>query len=226
MGNLRFAAPAYPEVNRTHVQRGSEARICPQAAPSWMEESMSSAVSYVTNGSVTSLGSVLLDTRSNEDCLFLDVIAPRKFFNETGKKNSKKAPVRDSPENTNIRFWMLTLTKVLVWIYGGGYTSGSKSGQNSGSPNGLLHRGDSNFIYVTLNYRIGALGFLSGPTLQRSGVANAGLWDQRFALEWIQRNIHLFGGDPDQVTVMGESAGGGSILHQITVRSFCLQYIL
>ncbi|KAK4862604.1 hypothetical protein LT330_002737 [Penicillium expansum] len=197
VGSLRFAAPSYPEVNRTQVQTGAEARICPQAVPSWMEDSMSSAISYVTNGSVTSLGFVLLDTRASEDCLFLDVVVPKKIFNDTGKKHAKKAPV-------------------LVWIYGGGYTSGSKSGQNSGSPNGLLQRGDSNFIYVTLNYRLGALGFLSGPTLQRSGVANAGLLDQRFALEWIQKNIHLFGGDPDQVTVMGESAGGGSILHQIT----------
>lgn len=112
--------------------------------------------------------------------------------------------------------------KVLVWIYGGGYTSGSKAGQNSGSPAGLLRRGDGNFIYVTINYRIGAFGWLSGPTLQHDGVANAGLWDQRFALEWVQRNIHLFGGDPDRVTVAGESAGGGSILHQITV-SFLLK---
>lgn len=183
---------------------------------------MSSAVSYVTNGRVTSLGSVLLDTRASEDCLFLDVVVPKKIFNDTGKKHAKKAPVCDSPKHTKLRLLILMLTQVLVWIYGGGYTSRSKSGQNSGSPNGLLQRGDSNFIYVTLNYRLGALGFLSGPTLQRSGVANAGLLDQRFALEWIQKNIHLFGGDPYQVTVMGESAGGGSILHQITVRYFAL----
>jgi carboxylesterase type B len=67
-------------------------------------------------------------------------------------------------------------------------------------------------IYVALNYRLGALGFLAGPEVERDGVLNAGLLDQRFALEWVQRYIHLFGGSPDKVTVMGESAGGGSIL--------------
>jgi carboxylesterase type B len=59
-------------------------------------------------------------------------------------------------------------------------------------------------------------GWLGGPTLQSNGTANAGLYDQRLALEWVQQYIHLFGGDPAKVTVMGESAGGGSIFHQIT----------
>ena len=66
------------------------------------------------------------------------------------------------------------------------------------------------------NPQLGAFGWLGGPTFQANATANAGLYDQRLALEWIQTNIHLFGGDPHQVTVMGESAGGGSILLQIT----------
>lgn len=71
-------------------------------------------------------------------------------------------------------------------------------------------------IFVSFNYRLGAFGWLSGPTLQSDGTANAGLYDQRLALQWVQDNIHTFGGDPNRVTVIGESAGGGSILHQIT----------
>lgn len=64
--------------------------------------------------------------------------------------------------------------------------------------------------------QLGALGWLAGPDLQADGTANAGLYDQRLALRWVQKNIHLFGGDPTKVTVFGESAGGGSIMHQIT----------
>jgi hypothetical protein len=96
-------------------------------------------------------------------------------------------------------------------IYGGGYTAGSKGG--SGNPGGLIKasqaRGGNGIIYVAMNYRLGALGWLAGPTLQAAGgVSNAGLYDQRLALEWVQEHIHKFGGDPSRVTVMGESAGG------------------
>lgn len=71
-------------------------------------------------------------------------------------------------------------------------------------------------IYVAMNYRLGAFGFLAGSEVQVDGTANAALYDQRLALEWVQQNIHLFGGDKNRVTVMGQSAGGGSLLHQIT----------
>lgn len=70
--------------------------------------------------------------------------------------------------------------------------------------------------FVALNYRLGAFGWLSGPTFQQNGTANAALYDQRLALEWVQDNIAKFGGDPRRVTVAGESAGASSILHQIT----------
>jgi carboxylesterase type B len=68
-----------------------------------------------------------------------------------------------------------------------------------------------------MNYRLGALGWQAGPSYQaEGGTSNLGLYDQRFALEWVQQYIHLFGGDKNRVTVFGESAGGGSIMHQIT----------
>jgi len=68
---------------------------------------------------------------------------------------------------------------------------------------------------VAFNYRLGTLGFMFGPKFNESGgVANAGLYDQELVLQWIQQNIHLFGGDPTRVTVIGQSAGGGSIIFQ------------
>lgn len=72
-------------------------------------------------------------------------------------------------------------------------------------------------VYVAINYRLGAFGFLSGESFQaEEGVLNAGLYDQRFALQWIQDHIHMFGGDKRRVTVFGESGGGGSIMHHVT----------
>lgn len=110
------------------------------------------------------------------------------------------------------------LNQLLTNMLGGGYTAGSK--ETEGSPSGLLQRSITNcsdgVIYVAMNYRLGALGWLSGPTFQENGTANAALHDQRFALQWVQDNIHLFGGDKNRVTVLGQSAGGGSVLHQVT----------
>jgi len=71
--------------------------------------------------------------------------------------------------------------------------------------------------YVSMNYRLGAFGWLAGSNFDsQGGTPNVGLYDQRFALEWVQSHIAKFGGDPSRVTVFGESAGGGSIMHQIT----------
>ena len=73
-------------------------------------------------------------------------------------------------------------------------------------------------VYVQPNYRLGAFGFLAGPSFTRSPntIPNAGLYDQLFALEWVQKYIQLFGGNKDEVTAMGVSAGSGSIMHLIS----------
>ena len=86
-----------------------------------------------------------------------------------------------------------------------------------GNPSGLIKAsqaaGGDGIIFVEINYRLGAMGWLAGPTLEGSGgVSNAGLYDQRLAIQWVHEHIHLFGGDPNKVTIMGESAGGGSVV--------------
>jgi carboxylesterase type B len=98
-----------------------------------------------------------------------------------------------------------------IRIYGGGYTGGNK--QSQGNPSGLIKAsqkaGGQGIIFVAMNYRLGALGFMAGPSLQAAGgVSNAAFYDQRLAIEWVAKNIHLFGGDPKKITIMGESAGG------------------
>ncbi len=124
-----------------------------------------------------------------EDCLFLNVFAPR------GRGTDRA------------RFG---LRPVMVWIHGGGLTAGE-----SGVFDAARLVGQGDVVVVTINYRLGVLGFLAHPALtaesadQASG--NYGLMDQQEALRWVRRNILLFGGDPSRVTIFGESAGGLSV---------------
>jgi para-nitrobenzyl esterase len=100
---------------------------------------------------------------------------------------------------------------VLVWIHGGAFTIGSGS-QALYDVRPLVRRGDA--VVVTVNYRLGALGFLQLAELageEFAGAANAGLLDQVAALAWVRDNIAAFGGDPASVTIFGESAGGMSV---------------
>ena len=78
-----------------------------------------------------------------------------------------------------------------------------------------MNQSDGNLIWVSLQYRLSAYGFLSSEEIRENGNANTGLLDQRSALEWVQRHISAFGGDPDRVTIWGNSAGGGSVMNQM-----------
>ncbi|MFF0267550.1 carboxylesterase/lipase family protein [Kribbella sp. NPDC004536] len=125
----------------------------------------------------------------SEDCLYLNV------------STANLHPVSKRP--------------VLVWIHGGGLTA------DSGSNYDGTKLAKAGAVVVTINYRLGALGFLAHPALaSRGGAAgNYGLMDQQAALRWVQRNIAQFGGDPHNVTIAGESAGGLSVLAHVTSRS-------
>ncbi|KAL4916162.1 Alpha/Beta hydrolase protein [Aspergillus aurantiobrunneus] len=100
-----------------------------------------------------------------------------------------------------------------VWIHGGGFFQGSGADQryNMSAIVANAHRIGKPFIGVTINYRLSSWGFLASREVTESGATNLGLRDQRLALHWIQENIAAFGGDPDKVTIFGESAGGMSV---------------
>ncbi|KAI1755789.1 alpha/beta-hydrolase [Xylaria castorea] len=124
----------------------------------------------------------------SEDCLTLNVVRPH------GVNDAEKLPV-------------------LVWIYGGGFFAGS-SADPQYNLSGIVRVSQASgqpIIAVSINYRIGVLGFLQSPQVLAEGSSNAGLLDQRLALAWIGENIAAFGGNPDRIAVWGESAGASSI---------------
>ena len=104
----------------------------------------------------------------------------------------------------------------MVWIHGGWFLAGSGSSRRFSGEH-LARRGA---VVVTLNYRLGALGFLAHPELSRESgrdhSGNYGLMDMLAALDWVRANIDRFGGDPSRVTVFGESAGASAVAHLMT----------
>ncbi|XP_020491720.1 carboxyl ester lipase, tandem duplicate 2 [Labrus bergylta] len=133
---------------------------------------------------------IMTDTRGSEDCLYLNIWVPNGSSVSTGMA-------------------------VMVWIYGGGFLAGGSMGANF--LDNYLYDGQEiadrgNVIVVTLGYRVGTLGFLSTGDSDLPG--NFGLWDQQAAIAWVHRNIRSFGGDPNNITLFGESAGGASVSFQ------------
>ena len=128
-----------------------------------------------------------------EDCLFLNIFAPNDEARD--ESSSHRDPV-------------------MVWIHGGALTVGESDDY---MPTKLVRQGG--VIVVTINYRLGALGFLAHPALTAESPdhisGNYGIMDQQFALKWIQRNIAAFGADPQNVTIFGESAGGRSVFSHV-----------
>jgi len=131
------------------------------------------------------VGAGLSSGQNGEDCLYLNVWVP----NGVAENEGRKLPV-------------------MMFLYGGGYTIGT----------GELYPGyalaiHADVIVVNINYRVNVFGFLSTDDEECPG--NFGLWDQRAALLWVQQNIDSFNGDPNRVTVFGQSAGAGSVSHLV-----------
>ena len=128
-----------------------------------------------------------LGTEPAEDCLTINVWRPAE------SRPDEKLPV-------------------LVWLYGGGFVNGGSS-PSVYDGSAFARRG---LVFVSFNYRVGRFGFFAHPALTAAGegpLNNYGFLDQAAALRWVRQNISAFGGDPGQVTIMGESAGGGSVLN-------------
>jgi para-nitrobenzyl esterase len=126
---------------------------------------------------------------STEDCLFLNIyLPPGKATSHRGDQASK--------------------LPVMVWLHGGGFSSGQGSAYD---PTPLVRE---NVVVVTINYRLGALGLFAHPALDSEDhlLANYALMDQQLAFNWVKDNIAAFGGDPDNVTIFGESAGGDAVI--------------
>lgn len=129
------------------------------------------------------------DLPMDEDCLYLNVWTPAKSPDE-------KLPV-------------------FVWYFGGGLQVGSTAEMEFDGER-IARRG---IVVVTVNYRLNAFGFLCHPEITAEAPeapANFGHLDQQFGTQWVKRNIAAFGGDPEQITIGGQSAGGGSVMSQLT----------
>ncbi|KAF1979270.1 alpha/beta-hydrolase [Bimuria novae-zelandiae CBS 107.79] len=121
----------------------------------------------------------------NEDCLYLNVYAP---------SNATNLPV-------------------FFWIHGGGYALFTAQGLDP-TEFMITNSAEGSFVSVIIQYRLGAFGFLSSDDVKKDGALNAGLLDMNFALQWVQKHVKSFGGDPARVTIAGESAGGAAVMYQ------------
>ncbi|KII86963.1 hypothetical protein PLICRDRAFT_113488 [Plicaturopsis crispa FD-325 SS-3] len=183
VGDLRFRR-ALPPLPMAGIQNATSfGSACPQQsalAPGTKFPALPGLKVSLVTG-ITPASTV----NSSEDCLFINVVRPSNL-------------------STDAR------VPVVVWFYGGGLQKGDAS-PFAGGP--IVQRSiglNQPVIFVSLNYRLNAFGFLAGQQVKDAGVANLGLHDQRLALQWIQEHIPTFGGDPSKVIIWGQSAGASS----------------
>ena len=154
----------------------------------------------------------------SEDCLYLNVFTPAGLATRT-KRQGKFGSGSSS-----------SLLPVMLWFHGGAFQQGgSRRGEYDGR-----RLAERDIVVVTINYRLGALGFMVSSSDELYG--NFGLMDQRAALDWVKRNIRAFGGDPENITLFGESAGAvmiglhllmdgaGTLFHRAIMQSNPLGY--
>ncbi|KAJ2982084.1 hypothetical protein NUW58_g6522 [Xylaria curta] len=188
-GSLRLKPPIRLE-NFGLVQATGVAPACPQTTAMDITPLLLDVVALPGVEQTLLFGSTLGD--ETEDCLTISVMRPQ------GTAADAQLPV-------------------LFWIYGGGFEMGSPQMYNGSVliPQSVAQ--GKPIIFVAVNYRLGAFGFLGGSEVLADGASNLGLLDQRMGLEWVADNIEAFGGDPGAVTMWGESAGSISVFNQLAL---------
>ena len=206
---IAFAAAAEPFAARVRIESGALAGVVqdgvlsfrgvpfaappvgdlrwrpPQPAGHWPGVRQASAYGHDCMQKPFPSDAAPLGTTPDEDCLVLNVWRP-------ADESAAKLPV-------------------MVWIYGGGFVNGGSSPEVYSGAQFAKH----GVVFVSFNYRLGRFGFFAFPALSKENpnglLGNYAYMDQIAALKWVRRNIAAFGGDPGNVTVFGESAGGGSV---------------
>ncbi|KIM54010.1 hypothetical protein SCLCIDRAFT_137679 [Scleroderma citrinum Foug A] len=191
VGNLHLNKPAPPSSLGPGVSNAtSYANTCPQMPP------YPPGVTFPDNPGLAGATAYLTEfvpeptVAASEDCLYVNVVRP------TGVCSGADLPV-------------------VVFIYGGGFTEGYASAYNG---TGIVSHSvglNAPIIYVSFNYRLNVFGFLGGKEVQQAGLGNLGLYNQRMALEWVQKYISTFGGDREKVIIWGQSAGAISVMLHI-----------
>ncbi|KLT38579.1 alpha/beta-hydrolase, partial [Cutaneotrichosporon oleaginosum] len=195
ISNLRLRPPQRISSPLNNFDATKAAAACPQ----FLADSDDSGLLAQVMSTVSRTALFQRALKISEDCLSVNVIRPR------GTKAGDNLPV-------------------LFWIYGGGFELGWSSMYDGG---GLVQNAALNgkpYVFVAVNYRVGAWGFMPGKEILADGAGNLGLLDQRMGLEWVADNIAAFGGDPSRVTIWGESAGAISVWNQMTAYGGNIEY--
>ncbi|XP_035999251.1 neuroligin-2b isoform X2 [Fundulus heteroclitus] len=194
IGERRFQPPEAPGSWQEIRNATQFAPVCPQNVhgilpeimlPVWFTDNLDAAATYVQNQS--------------EDCLYLNIYVPTEDGPLTKKQDES---TMNRPRDEDIRD--RRKKPVMLFIHGGSYMEGSGN-----MFDGSVLAAYGNVIVVTMNYRIGVLGFLS--TADQSAKGNYGLLDQIQALRWLNENIGHFGGDPERITIFGSGAGAACV---------------
>uniref|UniRef100_A0A673B940 Neuroligin 2b n=1 Tax=Sphaeramia orbicularis TaxID=375764 RepID=A0A673B940_9TELE len=194
IGERRFQPPEAPGSWQETRNATNFAPVCPQNVhgvlpeimlPVWFTDNLDAAATYVQNQS--------------EDCLYLNIYVPTEDGPLTKKQDESSL---NRPRDEDIRD--RRKKPVMLFIHGGSYMEGSGN-----MFDGSVLAAYGNVIVVTMNYRLGVLGFLS--TGDQSAKGNYGLLDQIQALRWLNENIGHFGGDPERITIFGSGAGAACV---------------